>query len=118
LQNMEIDDDQMRAALDLADAAAEIAGGQTPCMQDPDAWFPEKSNDSLPGYHGLHKDNGARELCLTQCEIVLQCRAYALKHHEMSGVWGGLSYYERKLIWSQQAQQTTQSRKGIRNRRH
>lgn len=114
---MEIDDDQMVAAADLADAVFEV--GQVPCQQDPDAWFPEKSGDTLPGYHGLNINNGAREMCINYCPLVLHCRAYALKHHEIHGVWGGLSYHERKIIWSQQAKANgIKSRKGIPNRRH
>jgi hypothetical protein len=106
----------MRAALDLAEAAMEIAGGQTPCMQHPDAWFPDKTTDNLDNYLGVHRDSGARELCKTSCEILLQCRAYALKHHETIGIWGGLSYMERKVIWSEQHRAKT-SRKGIPNKR-
>lgn len=116
---MEIDDEQMRAALDLAQAVLEVAGGQVPCQQDPDAWFPEKSFDGLPGYQGLHRENGAKELCLSSCEVILHCRAYALKHHEMSGVWGGMNYLDRKTYWSKQANaETIKSRKGIPNRKH
>jgi hypothetical protein len=117
LQDWEIDDDQMIAAADLADAVFE--NGQVPCQNDPDAWFPEKSSDNLPGYHGLTVNNGAREMCLNQCPLVLHCRAYALKHHEQHGIWGGLTYLERKNVWSKIAQtEGRKSRKGIPNRKH
>lgn len=114
---MEIDDDQLVSARKLADAAYEY--GPVPCEHDPDFWFPEKSNDRLPGYVGLHGNaHIAKELCVKDCPIVLMCRAHALKHHETEGVWGGLSYRDRKLIWSKQAQEANKSRKGIPNRRH
>jgi hypothetical protein len=101
LQNMEIDDDQLVAAKNLADLA--YKEGPVPCENDPDFWFPEKSADTLPGYANLHNTAPiAKELCNTQCPIVLMCRAHALKHHEMTGVWGGMSYLDRKLVWSRQ----------------
>jgi hypothetical protein len=101
LQNMEIDDDQLVAAKNLADLA--YKEGPVPCENDPDFWFPEKSADTLPGYANLHNTAPyAKDICNNQCPIVLQCRAYALKHHEMTGVWGGMSYLDRKVIWSRQ----------------
>lgn len=116
MQDWEIDDDQMIAAADLADAVFE--NGQVPCQNDPDAWFPEKSGESLPGYHGLHVNNGAREMCINQCPLVLHCRAYAIKHHEIFGIWGGTTLLDRKNIWSKQAKNASKSRKGIPNRKH
>lgn len=99
MQNMEIDDDQLVAARRLA--ADAYRNGPVPCEHDPDTWFPEKSAENLPGYGNLHSTAPlAKELCITQCPIVLHCRAYALKHHELHGVWGGMSYFDRKVVWS------------------
>lgn len=96
---MEIDNNQLIAAANLAKLAYQA--GPVPCEHDPDTWFPEKSDDTLPGYHNLHSTAPlAKELCINQCPIVLQCRAYALKHHEMHGVWGGMSFLDRKVVWS------------------
>ena len=117
MHNMEIDDDQLTAAAQLADLAYQY--GQVPCEHDPDTWFPEKSNDRLPGYYGLHGSAAmAKELCINECPIVLHCRAYALKHHEIEGIWGGMSYLDRKVVWSKEFQeQGPKSRKGIPNKR-
>lgn len=84
--------------LALNDAIDEIAGGQTPCRSAPDVWFPRKTG---AGYdqavdNELRDAAQARELCLTSCEVLMQCRAYALKHEEMDGVWGGMNYRERR----------------------
>lgn len=115
---MEIDDDQLISARNLSDAAAHY--GPVPCENDPDLWFPEKSNDRLPGYGGLHNTaHIAKEQCVNNCPIVLMCRAHGLKHHEMEGIWGGMSYADRKVVWSERYQiDGPVSRKGIPNRRH
>lgn len=98
---MEIDDDQLVAARKLA--ADAYKHGPVPCEHDPDTWFPEKSGETLPGYGNLHSTAPlAKEICINDCPIVLHCRAYALKHHELHGVWGGMSYLDRKVIWSRQ----------------
>ena len=104
--------DNLKHKIDMArtDAGAELIREV--------AWFPEKSGESLPGYHGLHVNNGAREMCINVCPLVLHCRAYAIKHHEIFGIWGGTTLLDRKTIWSQQAKNESKSRKGIPNRRH
>lgn len=99
MPSTETDDNQLIAAAALGRLAYQK--GPVPCEHDPDTWFPEKSEETYPGYANLHSTAPrAKELCNTQCPIVLQCRAYALKHHEMHGVWGGMSYLDRKMVWS------------------
>lgn len=83
-----VDPDALVSAANLARAAYE-APSIVPCTNDPDLWFPEKGVNI----------NMARTLCLTNCPIVLECRAHALEHHETTGIWGGLSYMERRAIW-------------------
>lgn len=115
--NITVDPDQMVAAGHLADLVFEVGG--VPCQNDPDFWFPEKSSDRLPGYRGLTNiAHLAKETCINECPLVLHCRAYALAHHEIEGVWGGMSYLDRKVVWSKQhREKTNQSRKGIPNKR-
>lgn len=92
--------DAFRDAVKLADIAKEVAGGQTPCTQYPEAWFPQSSQGGLirtpDGFEALHWANKAKELCLTTCEIRMQCLEYALKHKELEGIWGGTTPNERK----------------------
>jgi WhiB family redox-sensing transcriptional regulator len=33
-----------------------------------------------------------------RCPVMEQCRAYALRNHELEGVWGGLTEMERRRI--------------------
>lgn len=88
-----IDPDPFVSAANLARAAYE-APSIVPCTNDPDAWLPN------PG----ESINMQRQLCLTECPIVLHCRAHALTHHEITGIWGGLTYFERRAIWKKQHQ--------------
>jgi WhiB family redox-sensing transcriptional regulator len=40
----------------------------------------------------------AKKAC-GKCEVIQACAAYALKHKEEFGIWGGMSYTDRKEIW-------------------
>ena len=51
-------------------------------------WFPARDSQAGP----------AKRICLT-CPVVIQCRDWALSHHEQAGVWGALSEGERQEIW-------------------
>lgn len=51
-------------------------------------WFPAKDSQAEP----------AKRICRT-CPVVIQCRDWALTHHEQAGVWGGLSEGDREAIW-------------------
>jgi WhiB family redox-sensing transcriptional regulator len=52
---------------------------------DPDTWFPDKG----------HSTAEAKRICFA-CEVRVECLAYALEHGERHGVWGGLSYPQRR----------------------
>lgn len=56
----------------------------------------------------------AKEIC-QGCPIINQCAAYALKNPEITGVWGGLSEADRKIL---RKNTRTQSRRGIPNKKH
>ena len=56
----------------------------------------------------------AKEIC-QGCPIITQCAEYALKNPEITGVWGGLSEADRKVI---HVNKRTQSRRGIPNKKH
>ena len=107
-----IDPNQMIAAADLADEVERVGG--VPCQDRPDRWFPLRGKDVQVG-HASDAGN-AKKLCITVCPLVLHCRAYALEHQEMEGIWGGLSYMDRKLIWRSKGIVQTASRKGKPNR--
>ena len=64
------------------------------CAQaDPEAFFPEKGEPSLPAKRicNGHKDT-------PPCPVLLICRQYAIDRPEEQGVWGGTSYKERKAM--------------------
>jgi len=58
------------------------------CAQvDPEAFFPEKGQPSTD----------AKRVCAS-CDVQAQCLAYAIRHNETSGIWGGLSVKERRAL--------------------
>lgn len=62
--------------------------GQARCREvDPDLWFPDKGESD--------KSQRAKEIC-GRCPVQRQCLQYALDNTECWGVWGGLSYDDRK----------------------
>lgn len=90
-------------AAKLADLAFELAGGQTPCVNAPDLFFAEKFGFDIAdswGYGDQEQVANAKKLCMTECEIRLQCLEYALKHNETHGIWGGMSPKERQAFRS------------------
>lgn len=59
------------------------------CAQvDGELFFPEAG-----GMDGLV----AKRIC-ANCDVLTECREYALAHSELMGVWGGLSRRERQRI--------------------
>jgi WhiB family transcriptional regulator, redox-sensing transcriptional regulator len=54
---------------------------------DPQLFFPERGGSSIE----------AKQTC-RGCPVRLECLEYALRHHEKFGVWGGLSWPERRRI--------------------
>ena len=53
---------------------------------DPDIFFPDQA--------GRHSGIAAKKIC-RGCPVREACLAHALKTHESSGIWGGLSTRER-----------------------
>lgn len=52
----------------------------------PEAFFPERGEDVEP----------ARSIC-EACPVIEPCREYALAHN-VRGIWGGLTWLERKNL--------------------
>ncbi|MGH3876502.1 MAG: WhiB family transcriptional regulator [Actinophytocola sp.] len=58
------------------------------CAQtDPEEFFPGKGSDV----------RAAKAVC-AGCPVIDQCRAYALGRSDLSGIWGGTSERERKML--------------------
>jgi len=54
---------------------------------DPELWFPEKGGSTRE----------AKRICRS-CEVRAECLEYALENNEMFGIFGGLSYLERRPL--------------------
>lgn len=56
---------------------------------DPDIFFPndERSRQS----------HAAKRICHS-CPVVTQCAEYAMTRPELTGIWGGLTYAERRRL--------------------
>lgn len=71
--------------LELLESGQEIWQSFALCTQvDPDTFFPEKG--------GSTKE--AKRIC-AECEVISQCRDFALQNDERYGIWGGLAESER-----------------------
>jgi WhiB family redox-sensing transcriptional regulator len=58
------------------------------CVEvDPELHFPDKGHSTAP----------AKRVCMA-CEVRTECLEYALEHEEVHGVWGGLSYPQRRRL--------------------
>lgn len=92
--------DKMWDAIKLADLIKEESpDGKTPCMDDPDRWFPEQSSEvggDTPA--SMHAIRETKQLCKTHCFVINECLTYALKHREDQGIWGGTSSIERRQL--------------------
>ena len=55
---------------------------------DGDLFFPSK---------GENTGSIAKSIC-NRCGVKDECLEYAVKHHEPFGIWGGLSYAERRML--------------------
>ena len=83
--------------------APAIAGGEPPedlswqdralCPEtDPEAFFPGKGEPAGP----------AKRVCQS-CEVRAECLEYARRHGIRFGIWGGLTYEQRRRLDRQQA---------------
>ena len=62
--------------------------GYARCTEvDPDLHFPDKG----------HSTAQPKRICMA-CEVRVECLAYAIEHNEEHGVWGGLSYKQRRDV--------------------
>jgi WhiB family redox-sensing transcriptional regulator len=85
--------DRVREWQHLNDLIEEVSG-QIPCRQAPDLYFPEIGDGTAASTAKM-----AKKACLS-CPVVTQCGDYAVKYKEHYGIWGGMSYNDRKEIWS------------------
>lgn len=67
-----------------------MADGTCRDVGEPDAWFPTA---------GAHKPENtfAARVC-GRCPVRVECRAYALRHPQLIGIWGGTSFSDRNAI--------------------
>lgn len=60
------------------------------CKQvDPELFYPERGN-----YHTVRK---AKKICML-CPVILECRNFALREQVPFGIWGGMTYGERRKL--------------------
>lgn len=85
--------ERMRDWFHLNDLIDEVAAGQVPCRQAPDLYFPDQREGQAAMLAKMTK-----QACQT-CEVIKECGAYALKHKEEDGVWGGMTPNDRRAIW-------------------
>jgi WhiB family transcriptional regulator, redox-sensing transcriptional regulator len=62
---------------------------------DPEIFFPNNNN--------MHVNRLPKQICL-DCPVIATCRDWGLTKGEHYGVWGGLSYSDRRRIWKKQKQ--------------
>ena len=63
-------------------------------VADPDLFFPVSSSGPA-----LEQVAEAKEVC-ARSQVRPECLAFALRTHQVHGVWGGMSEQERYLLWS------------------
>ena len=68
--------------------------GETPCVTNPDAFFAEDSETN--GIEGEQR-RIAKKLCET-CPVINECLNYAMTVNEPFGIWGGLTFYQRRVL--------------------
>lgn len=107
----------------LTDLIIDEHGGYVPCQNAPELYFPEKSTSDLRDsskYDDLTQAQLAKKNCVQECPVMWECRAYALAHKEIDGIWGGMTSSERRQWWDANKRGATrpQSRKGIPNAKH
>jgi len=61
---------------------------------EPDLFFPVSSSG-----RSLAQVAKAKAIC-AGCQVRRDCLAFALRTHQVHGVWGGLSEQERHRLWS------------------
>lgn len=64
------------------------------CVGNADLFY---NNEGEPRSLRRRKEKQAKILCST-CPVATECGQYALRHHELYGVWGGMSEAERHRL--------------------
>lgn len=67
---------------------------------DPEAWFPERRQmGRMKKTHWRNTREGkiVADTC-GSCPVASQCLEYALKYHDLGGIWGGLDEKQREAI--------------------
>lgn len=64
-----------------------------------DAWYgPDEDDlDHTPGIMRKEVSDIARKVC-RPCPVKLECLTFAFEHNETSGIWGGLTPYDRTRL--------------------
>jgi WhiB family redox-sensing transcriptional regulator len=55
-----------------------------------DQWFPDEGEPHKP----------AKRMCRA-CDVLAECREYALRTKQPDGIWAGMSPDERRKLWSE-----------------
>ena len=76
----------------LTDKLNEV--GEVPCRENPDLFYPE---DQFDENNKRIVTERAKALC-QNCPAIYLCAEYAVKAREAFGIWGGLTYKERKSL--------------------
>lgn len=73
--------------------------GEPPCASSyPDAFFADDAPESSIVRRGTYSmEREAKTTCFS-CDYRQQCLAYALKHPELIGIWGGTNENQRKQM--------------------
>lgn len=71
--------------------------GNTPCSEsDPDAFFStEPVEGAMRGSYPMERE--AKAVC-SGCPYATRCLQYALDNPELSGIWGGTTEYQRRML--------------------
>jgi WhiB family redox-sensing transcriptional regulator len=74
--------------------------GKQSCKDaDPELFFPDDE--------GMYADlDKAKSIC-KDCPLTLDCLAYAVRHPELEGVWGGTTSKDRKYLRRRRVRVTT-----------
>lgn len=61
---------------------------------DTSVFFPQKESGRGPV---ARTTNDAKKICRT-CPVIIECRDHALANDEPHGIWGGMTYSERRAV--------------------
>jgi len=61
---------------------------------DPDLWF-DLATDRYVSLPNSTREVAAKDIC-RRCPALTDCRAYAMDHPELEGIWGAMTEKERR----------------------